>query len=129
MLEGDDFAGTQAQAFLGDNPLFPSAHGTTPTEALQKLDAKLQILYRFEPRASVSKWEAVPLFDLRAEYDAAPGETVSTYQVVLSDVVQDLRTGSLHFYDDAMAASNARYKRDLHALVNFKYESAFAQLK
>lgn len=128
MLEGDDFAGTQAQDFFADNPLFPSAYGASPSEATQRLEAKLNILYRFERHADVSKWQAKPLFDLSAEYDTDPGESISTYQVAWGDVVEDLKGGPLLFYDDAKNVCNARNKRDLNALINFKYQGTFAQL-
>lgn len=129
-LGGDDFAGTQAQAFLNENPLFPSAWGKTPSEAMQKLDNKLGILYRFAfTNEDLTNWKAVPLFDLRAEHDVDPAETASTYQVQWGDILQDLQSDSVHFYDAAVDACNSRHKRNLHALVTFKYDGAFAQLK
>lgn len=92
MLEGDDFQGTETQAFLGDNPLFPSAYGATPQEALQKLDAKIGLLYQFEPSTSRSRWKAKSRFVLKAQYDAEPGEARGWYDVSWSDIVQDLRS-------------------------------------
>lgn len=82
MLEGSDLEGTEAQAFLGENPLFPSAWGKTPLEALQKLDAKLGILYLFEPTPKRAyTWEAHPQFELKAQYDAEPSEVQTWYNV------------------------------------------------
>lgn len=129
MLEGGDIEGTQAQFFLGENPLFPSAYGRTPHEALQKLDAKLALLYRFESVSSVFKWRIEPLFELKANYDADPGETPSTYQVSWADVVQDLQSNSDYFYEHEKERSSPTVNRDLYALVNFKYEGPFAQLR
>ena len=130
MLEGNDFEGTQAQAFFGANPLFPATHAATPTQAIRNLDAKLSIMYRFEPNDGVVPWLAVPQFELRAEYDGDPDddETTSSYEVQWGDVVQDLRGGGAYFYESARDESTSEHKRDLHALVNFKYEGAFAQL-
>src|SRR3990167_6661981 len=56
MLDGGDFEATEAMAFLGDNPLFPSSTGATPQEALQNLSDKLGLLYQFEPSTGTFKW-------------------------------------------------------------------------
>lgn len=128
MLEGDDFQGTETQAFLGDNPLFPSAHGATPQEALQKLDTKIGLLYQFEPSPCGYKWKAKSRFVLRAQYDAEPGEARGWYDVSWSDIVQDLRSNELYYYEDAKSKCGDSVRRDLHALVSFKYEGEFASL-
>nr|WP_192963495.1 hypothetical protein [Pseudomonas fluorescens]CEK42338.1 hypothetical protein PQBR57_0385 [Pseudomonas fluorescens SBW25] len=128
MLEGDDFQGTETQAFLGDNPLFPSAHGATPQEALQKLDAKIGLLYQFEPSPSGYKWIAKRRFVLKAQYDTEPGEERGWYDVSWSDIVQDLRSNKLYYYEDAKSKCGDSVRRDLHALVSFKYEGEFASL-
>lgn len=129
MLEGSDSEGTEAQAFLGENPLFPSAWGKTPLEALQKLDAKLGILYRFEPTPKRAyKWEAHPQFELKAQYDVDPGETQSSYDVRWLEIVQDLQSESIYYYEDSKKHCGLRARRDLHALLNFKYEGEFARL-
>lgn len=129
MLEGDDIEGTQAQFFLGENPLFPSAYGSTPQEAMQRLDVKLSLLYRFEPASSGYKWKIEEQFELKANYDADPGEKPSSYQVSWGDIVQDLNSASDYFYESAKECCNSTEKRDLHALVNFKYEGIFANLR
>lgn len=129
MLEGDDIEGTQAQFFLGENPLFPSAHGSTPQEAMQKLDTKLSLLYRFESTSSVYKWKIEEQFELKASHDAEPGESPSRYQVSWGDIVQDLNSTSGYFYESAKERCSSTQRRDLHALVNFKYEGIFANLR
>lgn len=129
MLEGSDLEGTEAQAFLGENPLFPSAWGKTPLEALQKLDAKLGILYRFEPTPKRAyTWEAHPQFELKAQYDAEPSEVQTWYDVRWLEVVQDLQSDSIYYYEYSKEHCGLREKRDLHALLNFKYEGEFAHL-
>lgn len=128
MLGGDDFQGTETQAFLGDNPLFPSAYGATPQEALQKLDAKIGLLYQFEPSKGAYKWKAQSRFVLKAQYDADPGEARGWYDVSWSDIVNDLQSNSSYFYDDSKAKCSDVVRRDLHALVSFKYEGEFASL-
>lgn len=99
-LEGGDFDGTEAQIFLNENPLFPSATGKTPQDALQKLNDKLELLYQFEPNAGVYKWTAIPRFKLQAQYDADPGEDRTWYDVCWNDVVDDLQSDALYFYED-----------------------------
>lgn len=128
MLEGDDFQGTEAMAFLGDNPLFPSATGKTPQEALEKLNAKLGLLYSFEPSASVYKWKAIRRFELKAQYNAEPGKERGWYDVSWVDIVGDLKSSSLYWYEDSKASCSDSEKRDLHALINFKYEGPFEDL-
>ena len=128
MLDGDDFQATEAMAFLGDNPLFPSATGKTPQEALQNLNAKLELLYAFEPGASVYKWTATRRFDLKAQYNADPGEERGWYDVAWVDIVGDLKSSSLYYYEDSKASCSDSEKRDLYALINFKYEGPFAGL-
>lgn len=129
-LEGSDFEATQAQFFLAENQLFPSAYGATPAEALKKLDTKLSLLYRFIPGSNVYRWTIDPLFDLKANYDADPGETPSSYQVAWHEVVADLQSSSGDFfYERAKEQSSLAINRNLYALVNFKYEGPFAQLE
>jgi hypothetical protein len=127
MLEGNDLQATEAMAFLGDNPLFPSATGKTPQEALQKLSAKLELLYSFEFVTSGYKGMAVRRFELKAQYEADPGEEPSWYDVSWFDVVDDLKSGSLYYYQDSKDSCSDSEKRNLHAL-NFKYEGLFADL-
>jgi hypothetical protein len=128
MLEGDDLEATEAQAFLQENPLFPSAWGNTPQDALQKLDAKLGVLYRFSPGESVYKWRAEATFKLTALYDADLGAVRSPYDVRWEDIVRDLRSSSPWYYDDAKSHCSDCERRDLHALLNFKYEGVFERL-
>ncbi|WP_449122207.1 hypothetical protein [Pseudomonas viridiflava] len=128
MLGGDDFQATEAMAFLGDNPLFPSATGKTPQEALQSLNAKLELLYTFEPSASVYKWTAIRRFELKAQYRADPGEERGWYDVSWVDIVADLKSSSLYYYEDSKAGCSDIEKRGLHALINFKYDGLFAGL-
>lgn len=129
MLEGDDIEGTEAQFFLSENPLFPSAYGSTPQEALQKLNVKLSLLYHFVEASGAYKWSAEPLFELKAQYDSDPGEEPGTYQVSWGDVVQDLQSDSDYFYEHEKQKCNRTVNRDLHALVNFNYDGPFALLK
>lgn len=128
-LEGNDIEGTQAQFFLWGNPLFPAASGATPSEAIQKLDAKIAIMYRFESHSGVSKWKAIPQFCLRAECDAEPGYKVETYEVEWSGVIEDMRGNDDYFYDAAKEACTLSDRRNLHALVNFQYQGDFAKLR
>lgn len=128
MLEGDDFQGTEAQAFLGENPLFPSATGTTPQQAIQNLNSKLEQIYEFEASSGVYKWKATRRFELKAQYNADPGEERGWYDVSWVDIVGDLKSSSLYWYEDSKASCNDSDKRDLHALINFKYEGPFAGL-
>lgn len=128
-LEGDDLDGTEAQSFFAENPLFPSAWGETVSEALEKLNAKLAILYHLEASDSVYKWRAEPKFSLLANYDPNPGKAPLTYQVSWADVVDDLFGHSAYFYEAAKASCSATHKRDLHALLNFNYEGEFSGLR
>ena len=128
MLDGGDFEATEAMAFLGDNPLFPSAIGATPQEALQNLSAKLGLLYQLETSTGAFKWKATRRFQLKAQYDADPGEDRGWYDVSWVDIVGDLQSSALYYYEDCKAKCNDSEKRDLHALVNFKYEGQFANL-
>lgn len=128
MLEGSDFQGTEAQAFLGENPLFPSARGKTPMEALQKLDAKLTILYRFEPADRAFKWDVHRRYELKAQYDVEAGETQTWYDVQWEEIVQDLRSESVYYYETSKEHCGPREKRDLHALRNFRYEGDLSRL-
>lgn len=131
MLGGDDIEGTQMQFFLSDNPLFPSARGQTPSEALGKLDVKLSVLYRFQ-FLDKGNWRTVAQFNLLAHHDSDPDdESLSSYQVEWGDVIQDLRSmhsETKYFYDEARDRCSATQMRDLHALLNFKYEGVLAQL-
>ena len=96
---------------------------------MQKLDTKLSLLYRFEPTSSGYKWKIEEQFELKANYDAEPGELPSRYQVSWGDIVQDLNSTSDYFYESAKERCNSTERRDLHALVNFKYEGIFANLR
>lgn len=129
MLEGDDLEGTEAQSFFAENPLFPSAWGTTASEALKKLNAKLTLLYHFEASTGVYKWKAEPKFSLLANYDSRPGEVPQTYKVSWADVVEDLFGDSTYFYEAAKRSCSATHKRDLHALLNFEYEGELSGLR
>lgn len=129
MLEGDDNDGTQAQFFFADNPLFPAAYGETPLQAIEKLDAKLSILYRMVADQGVYKWRAEPQFRLLANYDSEPGEVPQAYPVAWADIVDDLGGQSTYFYEGAKDICSATNKRDLHALVNFEYDGPLALLR
>lgn len=128
MLEGDDTDAAEAQSFLRENPLFPSAWGKTPQEALTKLDAKLALLYQFEPDPGVYKWRVIPRFKLMSQYDAGPGESRDWYPVSWTDIVNDIQSSSPCYYEASKKECNDSVKRDLHALINFKYEGEFARL-
>lgn len=127
-LAGGDFDGTEAQHFLDDNPLFPSATGKTPQDALQRLSDKLELLYQFEPNSGVYKWTAVPRFKLQAQYDSDPSES-GRYDVCWNNIVDDLESDALNFYESCKNECSDQVRRDLHALINFKYEGIFANLK
>lgn len=130
MLEGDDLQGTEAQAFLEENPLFPSAHGESPAEALQRLDAKLGLLYHFESGTNRTGWMATRRFELKAQYDAEPGEEPAWYDVRWGDIVEDLRlSNAAYYYQSSVESCSTTEKRDLHALIHFEYEGAFAALR
>ncbi|CAB3920223.1 Uncharacterised protein [Achromobacter xylosoxidans] len=130
MLEGSDIEGTEAQGFLWSNPLFPATQGDTPTEALARLDAKLGLLYRFEPGPGGTGWIAVRQFTLLAQYDGEPGEAPESYDVRWGDIIEDLQNSrSTYFYEDCVKACSATRQRDLHALIHFDYTGAFASLR
>lgn len=128
MLEGGDIEASEAMAFMDENPLFPSAMGETPQGALQNLSAKLDLLYEFKPSEGVFKWEAKQRFELKAQYDTEPDEPESWYHVSWEDVVGDLRTSELFFYEASKSACSEKEKRNLHALINYQYEGPFATL-
>lgn len=128
MLECGDIEASEAMAFMDENPLFPSATGVTPQEALQNLSAKLDTLYEFKPSEGVYKWEAKKCFELKAQYDTEPDEPQSWYDVAWEDIVADLRTSELFFYEASKSTCSKKEKRNLHALINFQYEGPFARL-
>lgn len=127
-LDGDDYEATEAQAFLGENPLFPSAWGNTPQEAIKKLNAKIALLYEFVPTSDVYKCKAQARFELKAQYDAAPGEDRGWYNVSWNDIVKDLQSESIYYYEASKEKCGNSVKRDLHALRNFNYDGEFAVL-
>jgi hypothetical protein len=43
-------------------------------------------------------------------------------------VDSELKSSSLYFYEDSKASCGDSEKRDLYALINFKYEGPFAAL-
>ncbi|WP_205417988.1 hypothetical protein, partial [Pseudomonas savastanoi] len=52
----------------------------------------------------------------------------SCYDVSWLDIVQDLRSKELYYYESAKSDCGESVKRDLHALITFKYEGEFASL-
>jgi len=119
MLEGDDIEGTQAQFFFGENRLFPSAWGSSLGQALCRLSAKLEAMYEITDkpwRAGVER-----KFKLLAEYDTEPGKDKSYYEVEFEQVVNDLRSGSCYWYEEAKEKCSLTENRNLHALVNFQW--------
>lgn len=128
MLDADDIRGTETQAFFGENPLFPSAFGETPQHALSKLNEKISVLYHFEPSIDSHRWQAISRFELKAKYDADPGEPRGLYDVTWTDIVKDLRSTTTYYYEGSKAQCTDSIKRDLNALVTFKYEGEFALL-
>ena len=128
MLDGDDFQGTEAMYFLEENYLFPSSCGATAQLALEKLNAKIGLLYKFEQGPSKFTLNAIRRFKLKAQYDVDPGEELSWYDVTWERVVDDLRSKELHFYQDSKNNCGVSVRRDLHALISFKYEGEFASL-
>lgn len=128
MLEGDDIGGNQAQHFFAENPLFPAAYGETPTKALENLDKKIGVLYRFERKKGSYEWKALPQFSLKAEHDCDPNEEQTFYDVDWNEIVSDLRSSSPYFYETSKKEANSRNKRDLFALINFEYQGEFKGL-
>nr|EIU2716803.1 hypothetical protein [Pseudomonas aeruginosa]EIU2862368.1 hypothetical protein [Pseudomonas aeruginosa] len=128
-LDGDDFDGTEAQHFLWENPLFPSAHGSTPQDALAKLNGKIERLYDFYRGDDRGKLVAARRFSLKAQYDADQGEERDWYDVQWVDVVRDLQTSEAYFYEASKDGCGYSEKRDLNALITFKYEGQFAFLR
>jgi hypothetical protein len=128
-LEGDDLEGTQMQSFFWDNPLFPSATGSTTQEAIANLDAKLKVLYTFKQEQDVRKWEAIPNFELKVAYDCEDGEEQSYYEVSWLDIINDLHDAGRWFYEEAKEKANPTNRRDLHALINFKYTGDLLSLR
>jgi hypothetical protein len=131
MLSSDDNDATQAQEFLADNPLFPAARGEAATDALEKLDGKLGLLYRYE-RATAGGargWQAVRRFTLIAPHDCEAGEPQTWYDVHWDALIEDLRSQrSPFFYSDASSRVGLRTRRNLKALVEFDYAGDFAAL-
>lgn len=127
-LEGDNLEGTQMQSFFWENPLFPSATGSNVQEAIANLDAKLSILYTFEKCAGVSKWNALPNFELKAPHDCEEGEEQSFYDVSWLDIIRDLEGAGKWFYEEAKEQASPTNRRDLHALINFKYTGVLLSL-
>lgn len=129
-LDGDDLDGTQMQSFFWDNALFPSATGNTVQEAVENLESKLKILYTFEKQSGVKKWVALRNFELKAPYDCDDDEDQTFYDVSWLDIINDLKlVSSRYFYESAKEQSSQTKRRDLHALVNFKYTDDFLSLK
>lgn len=122
-LTGDDFEGTQTQAFFGKNPIFPACWGGTASEAIEKLDQKLGILYEFVPTPNgVYKWKCQPKFSIRAQYDCNPGNEIEYYEVSWDMVVEDLhdsfKKDPSWYYESAEDESGPTTYRNLHALLN-----------
>ncbi|MEZ8028557.1 hypothetical protein [Enterovibrio norvegicus] len=128
-LEGDDLEGTQMQSFFWDNPLFPSATGNTTQEAIASLDAKLKVLYTFKQDQGARKWKAIPNFELKATHDCEDGEDQTQYDVSWLDIINDLDDAGRWFYEEAKEEATSSHRRDLHALINFKYTGDFLSLR
>jgi len=126
-LGGDDNDGTQAQYFFADNPLFPSARGSTASEALENLNTKLGILYRFES-LKFNRIEAIPNFRLIAEDDCDSNDEQTFHNVNWDDIVFDLRSSATYFYEHAKEDASTRKRRSLFALINFQYKDEFKHL-
>ena len=121
-LEGDDFAAAEAYAFLSECTLIPFSCGSSPQQALKRLNAKLGALYKFESKdAGNEGWKELPNFHLVAEHDIDPGEEQTFYEVEWDSVIQDISGRGTYFYSDAKRKCSARINRDLHALINFKW--------
>lgn len=119
MLEGDDIQGLQAQSFFAENKLFPSAWGSSLGQTLRRLSAKLEAMYEITDRPGRAGIERK--FKLLAEYDTKPGEDKSYYEVEFEQVVNDLRSGSGYWYEEAKERCSQTENRNLHALVNFQW--------
>ncbi|MEM0550177.1 MULTISPECIES: hypothetical protein [Aeromonas] len=119
MLEGDDNEGTQAQFFLGENMLFPSAWGRSLGQALRRLSAKLEAMYEITDKPGRSG--VARKFKLLAEYDTEPGEDKSYYDVEFEQVVDDCRHGDWYWFEDAKEKCSQTENRNLHAWVNFQW--------
>ena len=127
-LDGGDPDGTEAQLFFADNPLFPYGFGVTPSNALKDLDRKLGLLYELRSDTGSRDVKAIPKFELRARHDVEPNEPTSWYEVSWDDVVSDLRGSGRYFYEDAKDSATETVRRNLHALLQFKYVGPFLQL-
>ncbi|WP_187488968.1 hypothetical protein [Duffyella gerundensis] len=120
------------QAFLCENPLFPSAQGETPAAALALLNTKLGQLYDFTESDGVYRWSAKEKFELRANCDQEEGDVISLYPVQWSDIVSDLEVAYEEhgdgFYEHALTNSSLSLMRDFHALRHFSYQDALKEL-
>ena len=117
-LESDDSDACEAQSLLANN-LFPTAQGNSLSQSLRRLSAKLDAMYELSDKEG---WPGVkPKFSLQAEHDIDADEVQTLYDVNFDDVVNDCRGGSTYWYSEAVEESNKRVKRDLNALVNFKW--------
>lgn len=124
-LNGDDFQGTQTLLFFAESPAFPACCGGTASEALEKLDQKLGLLYDFISTSDkVYQWECRPKFPMKAQYDSEPGEAVEYYEVNWDMIIEDLdssfRKTETYFYEDAKDKASLTTYRNLHALINLK---------
>lgn len=119
-LGGDDFDGTQAQ-YLLSNQLLPAASGNSLSQALRRLNAKLEALYSItdeDGRNGVKR-----KFSLVAEHDIKDGEAQTFYDVDFNNVVNDCRgsESKTYWYDEAKEQCSNKINRDLHALINFDW--------
>ena len=117
-LEGDDFDCTQAQ-YLLSNQLLPVASGNSLSQALRRLNGKLEALYSItdeDGRNGVKR-----KFSLVAEHDVKDGEAQTFYDVDFNDVVNDCRGNKTYWYDESVDQCSNKIKRDLHAVINFDW--------
>jgi hypothetical protein len=120
LLESDDFDFAQANLFLCENPIFPSAHGETASSALIELDKKLSMSFDFP-----SEGEVEPKFKLEAKYD----DSEEKFPVSWNDIMDDLHiaykqhAGSF-FYEEAKKNCSTNHLKCLYSLINcdFRFE-------
>lgn len=131
LLQSDDISHTEALDFLSENKLFPYSFGDSVDEAITKLNSKIGLLFEFDLQGK-RYGTAVRRFELKAQLDADLDETDlerTWYDVSFDDIVSDLSDSKeSYFYHHSKTISNDSVKRDLHAILNFKYEGLFANL-
>jgi len=109
----------QVQQFFTRHPAFPAAWGTTPLEAMQNLDRKLEALYGFERGGQGKRYRQ------RLTVLSPDGQEVTEVEVRWDHVVEDLwgaytKEGAAYFYDIAETSASPQRYSALNAVKNLR---------